>query len=684
MATHVKTVRYAATTRLTALATATTLAGATRHDFAAIPTYLPETTRQILSAWIQVSARDANTTAYDFDGARIGIRTGDFGANPVASATWDDLDITLNTADSGDHERLFVSRDITAYIEPRDQIVLGNPTTFELQIGVAFATETASNVNGITAEVFITYEYDDAASTHIKTIQIPIQSHHATLTTSAVEVGTTGGTSNAPANQIPQLTGAGGFLPESGVTIRQSYLVVMANEGAPSGTTDFTPTLGIDAATSARATIEQALTTGATYFDIAHLSELGSPATTAAHAFKAYADLTARLENLGAILVVTYEFTASSATQLVSIEVPVRAGGELPSAAAGAAWTDAHDLVVEVEVQEPATITIKQSGILVHWARAGNGPVPYLASAGQTERGYGYISLARDGASMIVHRCDHSSSTWALARGKNSLALKALELSASSQNGNHPFTATAIINYHCGKATDGCGVHARTIKWAYGHASTEANTRKEFTSAVSIEATRRIFGANAAVFNREQLDVELMMQTLSGDDIYPRWRVARGQRSTGYSDLGQRLVNFDVTDWIADVDIEASRKWTVGAPAAVSAGLTLALTYHCISYTFAGNFTVDGAAPTDGTLDLFEGASGKRLGQITNAVASAYSFTVYDDTILYYVAAYDEGVAGGRSVADAPTTGRDIVVYTSGGGGLNVNPIGSPIIKALP
>ncbi|MDZ7612873.1 MAG: hypothetical protein U5K51_03505 [Flavobacteriaceae bacterium] len=67
-------------------------------------------------------------------------------------------------------------------------------------------------------------------------------------------------TNSIGSNQIPQLTGVGGVLPESGITIRDYYFVIEGNTSVNNTATDFTISTNIDSGTAfAFATIENAL-----------------------------------------------------------------------------------------------------------------------------------------------------------------------------------------------------------------------------------------------------------------------------------------------------------------------------------------------------------------------------------------------------------------------------------------
>ncbi len=227
MALRTKTVRYALETRVLSITADTTFAASTRYDSAATTLYLPETTsRTIRSVAMVVSFNWEAAIASNLTGVRLGIKLG------AASVSDQDWTPTAQT-NTGDPESVVgFTRDVTSYFV--SNFGAGASQTCEWSF-VAQAS-AAVFVGLLTCELFITYEYDDAGITaELKTVVIPLQSHHTTLTAVLQEFGTTGGANNAPANQIPALDT---FLPEASKVIRQAYFIVECND-AGAATTDY-------------------------------------------------------------------------------------------------------------------------------------------------------------------------------------------------------------------------------------------------------------------------------------------------------------------------------------------------------------------------------------------------------------------------------------------------------------
>src|SRR3990172_10066295 len=84
-----------------------------------------------------------------------------------------------------------------------------------------------------TAKLTITYEYDDTATTHVKTVRLPLNAPLTAMTTSQPGAAT----DNFPALDT--------WLPEASVNIRQTTIVIQGNEES-AATTDMTLSMRLD------------------------------------------------------------------------------------------------------------------------------------------------------------------------------------------------------------------------------------------------------------------------------------------------------------------------------------------------------------------------------------------------------------------------------------------------------
>jgi hypothetical protein len=647
-----KTTAWAFTTRTTTLATNTTLGTAARHDFTAITIDIPELTRTIRSVKLRVTARDAFTVATDFDGWRLGIKLG--------AVAFDDADFVSAAANTGDHETLIVERDVTAYFVTN----FGSGASQTCQVGVAFQTGVASNVNNITAELWLTYDYDTSASTHVKTVEIPIQGHHTTISTSDVEIGTTGGVSDAPVNQIPDLST---FLPEASKTFKQIYLRVTATD-AGNAATNFNLSVKLDAGGTydARATIEQTLITATPYRDLIDLTASPYSITTnAAHALIMKSSLATTFECVSAVLVVTYTFTpAGTAREIHSIRVPIENERSVFDPSEGITAGDDERYSALLDIEEPGVITMLQSGVVVFDQMLGaNGTTTAIYNSAQAVRLYTHASLTRNAPHIYTRRCDHDSSNWTIARGQNRLTID----SRISAAGNSEISGYAIVNYTADIPANGVGTGNRSCAFAL------ASNPVPATAGTIISAEERLpsfpsspwkltGGAWVELGIRALISVVstvLQAERQAGEDSGNGW-YAEAITCGNSNELGRRETIRPITRWLRassfrtrGMSLLTTRRWRV-AVATTAANLewcgTLWTTHHDLSFTVAGVVTSDDEPVANGGAVRIYADDGVDAEFITSTTTGggtgSFSVEVLDDTRDYF-ATYDDG-AGAR------------------------------------
>lgn len=312
MATIRKNVPWSFLTNLTPVATNTAFGTTTTHTFGPIDVEL-ETSRVVKSAWLEITVDTAFTAAADVDGFEVGIEVNGGGATTQQ--------YTLTAPDTGENERLVICHDVTS------ELIAGlDPgETQSIEASISVVSESVQNVTGHTATLWIEYECDNDGATYYTYVDIMIQSHHTIIADTFVEIGVspsaTGG-ADAPSNQIPQLTGAGGLL-DNGlglVAIHQLKLHLFCRAG-DNTTTDQTLRLSLDGGVTenSRATNEQALGHRLEWWDIVDLqgADTNMTLTTTASAALHAANTTATngFEGLGGFVRVVYEVDPANATR---------------------------------------------------------------------------------------------------------------------------------------------------------------------------------------------------------------------------------------------------------------------------------------------------------------------------------------------------------------------------------
>lgn len=657
MAVQRHTCERAWTTRLTNLATATTLAGAAQHEFtdangATMTLQLPEGSLSFKSVHVEVTARDAMATARPLIGVRIGINLGAVGYN--------DEDHTLSLGVTGDHELYKFRRDVTSYFQTN-----WTGSSMACSVRVRFSHQTdAQNVNNITCKIIYTYEYD-GGTTRSKTIRIPIMSHHTFLGTSAVEVGTTGGTNNAAANQIPNLSN---YLVEDGVTIDGAWLEIEACENAGATTTDHTMTVTIDATTYTRATIEQGLATGCYYFDILDYNT-STHGTSAAHSFSAHADVDQRYLFTGAVLYITYRYTESSTTRVCnSLYIPATMD-RLPNQLPGTTSADALRILLEFDLEEPGTITTLQSAIRCYFAPPGssNTPAIHVLAGGQADRTYTVVTGIKQGEIPFIHRTDHGTSPWAFARGRNRLYWTVWANGNTQGKLNQAFY---IINYTSDKSLSGSGAHNQSCAWMLSQYDLvgvsqfyewTANVRTPTVAshyylnsiALCIMLRRSTTGASGSI------SAEIKTGEYDGDGWWSGLYTTENPGETGTVHTGWDLLPYfkrNDQDPNAFLAIGTSRKYRFNGSDPVSVSGMLWTTHHENKFQVTG--TVTGYPSGDGsgiTVKLWNATRNQKVAEAVTAVGGGYSINCYDNVDSYFTEARVSATAVSRSDNITPT-----------------------------
>jgi len=655
MARRVKTVEYAFDTRITNLATASGLGASARHDFTAISIYLPETAgsgRTFRSVTVEFHWRDAMTIAYNVSGWRLGVKLG--------AVAFSDVDYTPTApGNTGDHQHGVVSRDVTSYFVTN----FGSGAYQTCQVGFVCSTATASSVQNITAKLIITYEYDDTSSSFAKTVRIPIQSHHALLSASAVEIGTTGGTNNAPANQIPALDT---FLPESNKSYKEVWFEMMGND-AGAATTDFQAIYKIDSGGSAgRCMLEQALSTGTFYFDIWLTKYIDSSqaeqnpysiSTNAVHAFNAYSSLASRFDAFGGIMCVTYTYDSSSSSIINSLILPLDTN---PGYVGSTAAADQNAMDRKFWIEEPATIALVQSGVIL-WIQSPSGASFNLLAGSQANRTYTLTALTNSGGHALVHRVDHNSGL-SLARGENTLSIDFYTSVAAAANSVVGF---AIINYTSGKATAGEGAHNHSTHWYVACQATTGSliTMNEIATAAQRppdipESEYYLVGVAIEYWLRFGIasnGITLHGEKLSGEYNADGWlnfdaivHTNDGEQSS-YFYVAAVKDDFNIdTNHTGQMDIETVRKYRLHVSTAILiCNMALWVTYHSIIYTVTKAITGSGGGTV--TIDLFRASNDEWLGQCQRVGNGDYTISLFDNANQVYAVAREDGTHIGRS-----------------------------------
>lgn len=654
-----KTIEYALATRITPLATGTTLTAAVRHDTPSVTLFIPETAaRSFLSVRLIASYRTQLAGSNAVTGYRLGIKLG--------AAAPSDTDRTLATVAGTRNVFDVVDVDVTGYFNAS----FGAAGSQTCVASLAVATTTAAAINGITFKLVITYELDaTAAPTRIKTIRIPIQSQVGLLTAAHQEIGIDS-VNPAPANQIPALDT---FLPEAGKVYRQIVLESTANDANTAGTAAFTPFVQIDAASEiARATIDETQPTPLVWRDVLDLT--GAIATSAPHALKLRSTLAARLQLANSTLVVTYEYSAAATTAVMCEAVIPLASSHDDGLglATGASISvnvpgDAQALLAAIAIQEANPVLVQSAVYLNCMSHSGAATVQVRAG-GQSYRPYATAGAVGD--SPLVHRVDHGGG-WTLRRGDNRLVLNVY----NSVLGSCDVSGYALLNY---VATAPADVDAAThvvnyLATTYGQAAANAVDVPASASGLRVPvlgAPYRILAVMVEQYGRAtmgSLAPQLLLEQRAGE-----WDgagfLATPLRHPGIAQVGSWRLTWPLTrafnlDHLhtGKLNIETARR-QIGWNVAVGwqAAWSWWITYHQLTFPVAGTVTIGGAPAANGKpVEIYARDNSNNVELVatttTGANSGAFSVAVVDNTRSYF-ASYQDGTAQGRSPVGTPGT----------------------------
>lgn len=625
MVVRQKTIEYAFPTNTVSVATAT------RLDFPEITLYIPEVTNRVFrSVIVEVYAQDDVTVAATITANLVGIKLG--------AVAFSDFANTISYTNSGEQCAWMFQIDATSYFDAN----FGAGASQTCQVGMMI---TGSSTVNQCARLIITYDYEEQ-DTQVKTVRIPLESNVGSLTTSLVEIGT---------DQIPALDT---FLPEASKTYRYIWFEIEGNDGTV-GTVDYTHGVALDAeARTPSGTIEAGLNSARWFRRIWVRNDM---TTNAVHKF--LMDTTSAaggtFDHLAIVLCVTYEYSSvSSTTILNSIRLPLRVNAASTS---GSSSADKDLATIDFYIEEPATISLVQSGIVFQWQQDTASNLAIMCGS-QTARSYVDLSKAYCGGMSCSHRIDSGSASGegiTLARGKNTLTIYAY--SNQSNVRHNALNGIVYLNYTSSKSGTYGGTHNHTVIYC-GHTK-NSNAYLVQTQAIAPVIPETAYYCSniawTAVLNKISTTTALGAVAMSVEwnsgEKYSEGTADIGALF-GWSDAEAGICMFAKTvidyferypgDTVSPNDrmpLEVSRNWFLACSKQPTSSM-LYITYHSITYTIAG--TIHGTGGGTVSWKVHQVNTGDIIGAGTG---TSPSITWYDNTIQCYIEAYEDAAHAGRS-----------------------------------
>jgi hypothetical protein len=620
----------------------TSLAAATRYEFSALTLQAAETAgRSFTSVHLEIMFHDDSAAATAISSWLIGIKLG--------SASFSDVTVTDSLA-FGSETKGYILRsgDLSSYFNTN----FGSGATQTCQVAIQFGT--APTINH-TCKIVYTYSYDwESSDTRTGQLVIPVESWDAYLSTALTEIGT---------NQLPALTGGSGLLQGMGSVSIKEVSIVFDTLCGREDNVDLQFGVQIDAeAEQLDGLHEQALISHYRYRRVYRFSGKAASYWDSAHAIKVRGTQNGWFK--AAILIyVTYTYSESGTTgnAVQSIAVPFKLDGMVPDVTQGYFYTD-----VEVDIQEPGTITLLQSGVQYYWRERYGTAQAQVKVGTQAAKTY-YVTTTPGGMSIngITHRIDSGSSSGAgvtLARGKNTIRIY-LGINAGFDGLLWAVTGVLWLNYRSSqKATDTFRHNTTLVKHVQATTDNNAGTRYgNWTMSPHTGESWKLsaMGLSTAYMSPNTtalgaIDVETatgLFVNLFRDYFFGSSNLDIGYVVTPIGSLFKRYA-LDPDASRGDPTTTKRWRWTMSGDGGSNPGFVSAelfYTLHAISYSVSGTvsgYTGDGSGIS---VSVYNATTHELLTTATTSAGGAYSATVYDNAVSVYAAAQQDATHKGRS-----------------------------------
>ena len=637
------------------------VASNTNRDFTGITLYIPEASPTFRSVILECTAADNVGTAASTTAVLMGIS---LGAVALDSAT-----ITQTIANSGENYSVIFTRDVTSYFTT-------NWTGTSMACGARLVVNGIST-NNATAKLIITYEYEDStATTRIKTVKIPVEGNNGNLTTTLTNLG-------GVANQFPALDT---FLPESSKVYRNIFFETYGHTNATADNNGVILSLRLDDTN----TLNSAIYEDALLSDrwIKRIDNLTGIATDNAHNVQAAVDNTAsNFPCLSGVIVVTYEYNHSASTTIMnSIQLPII---DEAGYVGGTSAADRSRFQRTIYIQEPGTITLQQSGIMMTYIDSG--AVTMVMSAGsQATRTYTQPASVRCGCMTHLRRIDAGSAGGVaginLARGANTLTVDYYTTSATAGNLGTNASALLFLNYTSGKAAAGDGAHNHTTQWiSRPHATGNLVQKLSYTPSTTPIIPESMYWLTNSGFEiylqtsgtgSSNMGLTYSAEINSNESQGAGWLDIYSSFYLSDAEIGPNVIYCRSRSlfkrWPVDIDtdrldIENSRTFRFDSTANTSTFWQSKqyITYHSITQPISG--TLSGVAgDTEVTLKAYNAFTGQLVNSTTRIGNGSYTIDWIEDTEPVFVVAEDG--TGPIGVSQQAVAGSTFNIDVSGGG----------------
>lgn len=624
---------------------AVNIVDATLTSLGTLTAYIPQNvSRTITSAVVTVYFQDIITAT----GGTIGEIRAALVVNGAAANTVTELDDLTNSGENiaGGWGPI----DFTSYVNTN--IGTGASATFQLSVYIDQTTGTTLGMRNVWAEIELMVQSDASSTVRAKTLEIPLESLVGALTTTPnSQIGT---------NQIPQLTGVGGWFENvADFTIRDYFIVVEGNQNNNAGVTAFALSWAIDSGTN---TFGQVIATLASDCFQKYVISLKAsiPATTAAHQFQLWSSLAARFCNVSITIVLTYEYNRVGSTEAVNM---LRFPMEFQTPLGGTTTANSHRFKREFLVAEPNP-SLLRAACRFQYNTGASATIQFRGGA-QAYRAYAQTSSVVCGAFTFQHRLDSGAAGGIgipFAKGFNSIVLDSYRSVGSCYNASGLVTivyksSISSQGYH-GNECD----HVREIATLNRAMDWLVTGDTNVTDSVTVPETDFYFagiGMHILFWMQSAAaTLNLFVRYLTGEGPGDGWtptytdpyvadaELAFGEIYVRMRSEFQRFAGDQDTD---RMNLQTARLYRYCSTTTYRFGALFRVAYHTIYRTISVSVTGYSGDGSGMEVKIFREDTREWLKTVTTTIGGTATFTWYDDVTPIYGLCYVDGTKKGRS-----------------------------------
>lgn len=499
-----------------------------------------------------------------------------------------------------------------------------------------------------TLELKLTYLYDDAEPVQLKTVKYPLAMPYGSLA------------ATFPARPIEVIPNLSGWLPESGISIKQATVVIQGND-EQAGAVDVAMAIQVGGQRISGAAVgtintpmallhEQALNSSCWYRHV--WQPTGFLNGNGTNDFYMWTNAATKFAHPQGYIDITYSFSGEPTTTVLnSLILPMGFDSPMGGTTANQAQYSNRPLWI----QEPAPIQLKQSALMLYYEQAA--PIAGLFGQVGTGRFGTFVSTATTVAGGCGLMMRAESGIGSLSRGRNVLSAGLYRTDASNLGYN--ISSYWIMNYYSSKHPSGMRVHNKSTCVNFlSHANlAAAPTRVLLPTGIDIPEDERFL--NSIGFNYQYLSntasnpagATIQLARSSGEGG-PSWEsiysdiggtdalVGLRQCWAGARDVFRRFPNDAEGGSRLGVDVFRAYRTALPSSATSFDNLDFWITYHSIVYPIQG--TISNSNGGNVYININRALNNELIYSGIVVGDNSFYYPWYDNTAPVYVTAYED------------------------------------------